>query len=61
VLGDRPAARVAAEIGDQPEQYQTPNSLQCYAGKAPRTRCSGKSELVVACRLACNRYLAAAV
>jgi transposase len=35
--------------------------LQCYAGKAPVTRRSGKSELVVACRLACNRYLADAV
>lgn len=32
-----------------------------YAGKAPVTRRSGKSELVVASRLACNRYLAEAV
>jgi transposase len=38
-----------------------PNALQCYAGKAPVTRRSGKSELVVACRLACNRHLADAV
>jgi transposase len=60
-LGDRLAARVAGEIGDHPEQFQTPNSLQCYAGKAPVTRRSGKSELVVACRLACNRHLAGAV
>ena len=60
-LGDRLAARVAGEIGDHPEQFQTPNSLQCYGGKAPVTRRSGKSELVVACRLACNRWLADAV
>jgi transposase len=60
-LGDRLAARVAGEIGDHIDQYQSPNALQCYAGKAPVTRRSGKSELVVATRLACNRYLADAV
>jgi transposase len=60
-LGDRLAARVAGEIGDHPNQFESPNALQCYAGKAPVTRRSGKSELVVACRLACNRHLAAAV
>ena len=60
-LGDRLAARVAGEIGDHPEQFGSPNALACYAGKAPVTRRSGKSELVVACRLACNRHLAAAV
>jgi transposase len=60
-LGDRLAARVAGEIGDHIDQYQSPNALACYAGKAPVTRRSGKSELVVATRLACNRYLADAV
>jgi transposase len=60
-LGDRLAARVAGEIGDHPQQFGSPNALGCYAGKAPVTRRSGKSELVVACRLACNRYLAGAV
>jgi len=60
-LGDRLAARIAAEIGDAIGQFDTPNALQCYAGKAPVTRRSGKSELVVATRLACNRYLADAV
>lgn len=59
-LGDRLAARVAGEIGDI-ANYASPNALQCYAGKAPVTRRSGKSELVVACRLACNRYLRDAV
>ena len=60
-LGDRLAARVAGEIGDHPNQFESPNALACYAGKAPVTRRSGKSELVVACRLACNRHLAGAV
>jgi len=60
-LGDRLAARVAGEIGDHPEGFETPNSLQCYAGKAPVTRRSGKSEFVVANRLACNRFLRDAV
>jgi len=59
-LGDRLAARVAAEIGDI-SNFESPNGLQCYAGKAPVTRRSGKSELVVASRLACNRYMANAV
>jgi transposase len=60
-LGDRLAARIAGEIGDAIGQFTTANALQCYAGKAPVTRRSGKSELVVASRLACNRYLADAV
>lgn len=60
-LGDRLAARVAGEIGDHPEQFQSPNALQCYAGKAPVTRRSGKSELVVSCRLAYNHHLGDAV
>lgn len=59
-LGDRLAARVAGEIGDI-VNFDTPNALACYGGRAPVTRRSGKSELVVACRLACNRYLANAV
>lgn len=59
-LGDRLAARVAAEIGDI-ANFDTPNGLQCYAGKAPVTRRSGKSELVIANRLACNGHLRDAV
>jgi transposase len=60
-LGDLLAARIAAEIGDAISQFDSPNALQCYAGKAPVTRRSGKSEFVVVHRLACNRYLADAV
>lgn len=60
-LGARLAARVAGEIGDHPHQFTSPNALQCYAGTAPVTRRSGKSEYVVAFRLACNRHLRDAV
>ena len=60
-LGDRLAARVAGEIDDHPCQFESPNGLQCYGGKAPVARRSGKSELVVSCRLAYNRYLGDAV
>ncbi|HEY2698656.1 MAG TPA: IS110 family transposase [Pseudonocardiaceae bacterium] len=60
-LGDILAARIAGEIGDHIEQFDTPNGLQCYAGTAPVTRRSGRSEFVVARRLAHNRYLGSAV
>jgi transposase len=60
-LGDRLAARVAGEIGEHITQFDTPNALQCYAGQAPVTRRSGKSDFVVARRLAHNRYLGDAV
>ncbi len=60
-LGDRLAARIAGEIGDHIHQYDSPNALQCYAGSAPVTRRSGKSDFVVARRLAHNHYLGDAV
>ena len=60
-LGDRLTARVAGEIGEHIEQFTTPNALQCYAGRAPVTRRSGRSEFTIARRLAYNRYLGEAV
>lgn len=60
-LGDLLAARVAGEIGEHIGQFTTPNALQCYAGKAPVTRRSARSEYVVARRLAYNHYLGNAV
>jgi transposase len=60
-LGDRLAARIAGEIGEHPEQFESPNALQCYAGKAPVTRRSGKSEFIISCRLAYNHHLGDAV
>jgi transposase len=59
-LGDRLAARMAGEIGDI-ANFASPNALQCYAGKAPVTRSSGKSQFVVTHRLACNPILRDAV
>jgi hypothetical protein len=59
--GDRLAARVAGEIGEHFEQFSTPNALQCYAGRAPVTRRSGRSEFTIARRLAYNRHLGEAV
>lgn len=60
-LGDRLAARVAGEIGEHWDQYATPGALQCYAGRAPVTRRSGRSEFTIARRLAYNRHLGEAV
>lgn len=60
-LGDRLAARIAGEIGEDITQFDTPNGLQCYGGTAPVTRRSGRSEFVVARRLAHNHYLGTAV
>jgi transposase len=60
-LGDRLAARVAGEIGEHAGQFTTPNALQCYAGRAPVTRRSGRSEFTIARRLAYNRHLGDAV
>ena len=60
-LGDRLAARIAGEIGEHIHQYETPNALQCYAGSAPLPRRSGKSDFVVARRLAHHQYLGNAV
>ena len=60
-LGDILAARIAGEIGDHIEQFAAPKGLQCYAGTAPVTRRSGRSELVIARRLAYNHYLGEAV
>ena len=34
-LGRRLAARIAGEVGEHIEQFTTPNSLPCYAGRAP--------------------------
>jgi transposase len=60
-LGDRLAARVAGEIGEHIDAFDSPNGLQCYAGQAPVTRRSGKHDFVVSRRLAHNRYLGDAV
>lgn len=50
------AALIAAEIGDDPNRYQTRDHLASEAGVAPVTRASGRSHAVVA-RYACNKRL----
>ena len=60
-LGDRLAARVAGEIGDAIGQFDTPNALQCYAGKRPGHPPLRQERARRRRRLACNRYLADAV
>lgn len=47
-LGPVLAARVLAEIGDDPARFPTAASLRCYAGTAPVTRSSGRSHYVKA-------------
>ncbi|HXF71023.1 MAG TPA: transposase [Actinomycetota bacterium] len=60
-LGARLAARVAGEIGHSPWQFETPNPLASYAGEGPGHPPLGRSELVVASRLVCNRHLSNAL
>lgn len=47
-LGPVLAARVLAEIGDDPTRFPTAAALRCYAGTAPVTRSSGRSHYVKA-------------
>jgi transposase len=60
-LGDRLAAGVAGEIGNDITQFTSPNALQCYAGQAPVTRRSGRSQYVVCRRQSYNHFLGDAV
>jgi transposase len=47
-LGPILAARVLAEIGDDPARFTDPNSLRAFAGTAPVTVASGRSHYVKA-------------
>jgi transposase len=47
-LGPVLAARVLAEIGDDPTRFATPGNLRAFAGTAPVTRASGRSHYVKA-------------
>lgn len=47
-LGPILAARVLAEIGDDPARFDTPSGLRAFAGTAPITRASGRSRYVKA-------------
>jgi transposase len=47
-LGPVLAARVLAEIGDDPARFESPSGLRAFAGTAPVTRASGRSHYVKA-------------
>jgi transposase len=47
-LGPVLAARVLAEIGDDPNRFTSPAGLRAFAGTAPVTRASGRSRYVKA-------------
>jgi transposase len=47
-LGPILAARVLAEVGDDPNRFTNPNNLRAYAGTAPVTIASGRSHYVKA-------------
>ena len=56
-LGPILAARVLAEIGDDPDRFASPAGLRAFAGTAPVTRASGRSHYVKARKIR-NRRLA---
>ncbi len=56
-LGVILAARVLAEVGDDPDRFTTANGLRAFAGTAPVTRASGRSHYVKA-RKVRNKRLA---
>lgn len=56
-LGPILAARVLAEIGDDPDRFDSAQSLRAFAGTAPITKASGRSKVVRA-RHVRNRRLA---
>lgn len=47
-LGNVLAARILAEVGDDPHRFATAASLRAFAGTAPVTRASGRSSYVKA-------------
>jgi hypothetical protein len=59
-LGTILAARVLAEMGDDPDRYPDARARKNYAGMAPITRASGTKRVVLA-RYARNRRLADAL
>ena len=58
-IGDLTGARVLAEIGDDRSRFVDARELKAYAGAAPVTRASGKSQSVTTRRIK-NQRLAAA-
>lgn len=59
-LGPVLAARMLAEIGDDPARFTTADGLRAFAGTAPITRASGRTRIVNARRIR-NKRLANAL
>ena len=57
-LGELPAARVLAEIGDDRTRFADVRGLKAYAGAAPVTRASGKKRVVLHRTVKNNRLAA---
>lgn len=55
-LGSILAARVLAEIGDDPTRFTTAAGLRAFAGMAPATRASGRSHYVRSRRIRNKRF-----
>lgn len=55
-IGDKTKARLLAEMGTDPERFESADALRAYAGSAPVTHKSGTS-CVVSFRYACNKWL----
>jgi transposase len=58
--GDKLAPRLLSEFGQHRDRFPDHESIQCYAGTAPVTEQSGKSQWVHF-RRGCNKYLRAAM
>ncbi len=56
-LGPVLAARILAEVGDDPARFTTAGGLRAFAGTAPVTRASGRSRGYVKARKVRNRRL----
>ena len=54
-LGPVLAARILAEVGDDPDQFATAGGLRAFAGTAPVTRASGRSSYVKARKVRIRR------
>jgi transposase len=58
--GEKIAPRLLAELGSDRDRFESPESLQMYAGTAPMTRQSGKSS-ITRIRWLCNKTLRSTV
>ena len=62
-VGEKLGPRLLSELGDHRDRFDSPESLQCYAGTAPVTIKSGKRGKpgLVRYRRACQKHLRATV